>query len=90
MKRLPKSIETARSVMHQKTGIVLSQNRGRLRIPAMRFNRVNGDLLAQQNPQILRARGHSPARVVQPHHGALPQRLLQLLIGGRHNAVRRC
>ena len=72
MKRLLKPIETSRSVMHQKTVVVFSQNSRRLRIPAMRFNHVNGDLFAQQHPQILRARSHSPAGVVQPNHGTLP------------------
>jgi len=83
MKRLRKTIETTRSVMHQKTGIVLSKNRRRLGITAMRFNPINGHLPAQQNPQILRACSHSPARVVQPRHGALPQPAAQLLVGGR-------
>jgi hypothetical protein len=50
MKRLSKSIETTRSVMHQKTGVVLTQNRRRLGITAMCFNHVNGDLLTQQRP----------------------------------------
>src|ERR1035437_1739677 len=79
MKRPVKSIETSRSVMHQKTGVVLSQNR-RLGIPTMRFNHVNGDLFAQQHPQILRPCAYSPAGVVQPYHGALPQLTLQLLV----------
>src|ERR1039457_6879128 len=83
MKRPFKSIETSRSVMHQKTGVVLSQNRRRLCIPTMRFNHVNGDLFAQQHPQILRTCAYSPAGVVQPYHGALPQLTLQLLVGGR-------
>src|ERR1039458_846856 len=83
MKRPFKSIETSRSVMHQKTGVVLSQNRRRLGIPTMRFNHVNGDLFAQQHPQILRPCAYSPAGVVQPYHGALPQLTLQLLVGGR-------
>jgi hypothetical protein len=54
MQRLRKPVETPRSVMQQKPGVVCSQNYRRLGIPAMRFNHVNGDLLAQQNPQILR------------------------------------
>src|ERR1035441_10113574 len=83
MKRLCKPIETSRSVMHRKTGVVLSQNRRRLGIPTMRFNHVNGDLFAQQHPQILRTCAYSPAGVVQPYHGALPQGALQLLVGGR-------
>src|ERR1035438_9543431 len=83
MKRLCKPIETSRSVMHQKTGVVRSQNRRRLGIPTMRFNHVNGDLFAQQHPQILRTCAYSPAGVVQPYHGALPQLTLQLLVGGR-------
>jgi len=33
--------------MHQEPGVVLSQNRRRFRISAMRFNHVNGDLFAQ-------------------------------------------
>src|ERR1017187_8934594 len=82
MKRPFKSIETSRSVMHQKTGVVLSQNRRRLRIPTMRLNHINSDLFAQQHPQILRTCAYSPAGVVQPYHGALPQLTLQLLVGG--------
>ena len=42
MKRLRKSVETPRSVRHQKTGVVLTQNRRRFRISAMRFYHVNG------------------------------------------------
>src|ERR1039457_6957018 len=82
MKRLCKPIETSRSVMHRKTGVVRAQNRRRLRIPTMRLNHINSDLFAQQDPQILRACSHSPARVVQPYPGALPQGTLQLLVGG--------
>src|ERR1039457_5012417 len=82
MKRPFKSIETSRSVMHQKTGVVLSPNRRRLRIPTMRLNHINSDLFAQQHPQILRTCAYSPAGVVQPYHGALPQLTLQLLVGG--------
>ena len=47
MKRLRKPIETPRPVVHQKTRVVLSQNRRRLGIPTMRFNHVDRDLLAQ-------------------------------------------
>src|ERR1022692_4627945 len=79
MKRLCKPIETSRSVIHQKTGVVRAQNRRRLRIPTMRLNHINSDLFAQQDPQILRACSYSPAGVVQPYHGALPQLTLQLL-----------
>jgi len=50
MKRLRKPVETSRPVVHQKTGAVLSRNRRRLGIPTMRFNHVDRDLLAQQNP----------------------------------------
>src|ERR1022692_1707745 len=82
MKRLCKPIETSRSVMHRKTGVVRAQNRRRLRIPTMRLNHINSDLFAQQDPQILRACAYSPAGVVQPYHGALPQGALQLLVGG--------
>src|ERR1039458_10587814 len=53
--------------MHQKTGVVRSPNRRRLGIPTMRFNHVNGDLFAQQHPQILRPCAYSPAGVVQPY-----------------------
>src|SRR6266480_8063539 len=52
--------------MQKKTSVVLAQNSRRLRISTMRFNDINGDLLAQQNPQILRVCSHPPARVVQP------------------------
>src|ERR1700730_3451238 len=55
MKCLRKSIETTRSVMYQKAGVVFSQNRRRLGVSAMGFDHVNSDLFAQQNPQILRA-----------------------------------
>src|ERR1700736_2987681 len=71
MKRLRKPVETPRSVMQQKTGVVRSQNRRRLGIPTMRFNQVDRDLLTQQHPQILWTCGHSPAGVVQPHYRAL-------------------
>src|SRR5438128_2232135 len=54
MKRLRKSIETTGSVMQKKTGEALAQDSRRLRISTMRFNDINGDLWAQQNPQILR------------------------------------
>jgi hypothetical protein len=50
MQGLRKPVETPRSVMQQKPGVVCSQNCRRLGLPAMRFNHVNGDLLAQQNP----------------------------------------
>src|ERR1022692_538601 len=82
LKRPCKPIETSRSVMHQKTGVVRAQNRRRLRIPTMRLNHINSDLFAQQDPQILRACSSSPAGVVQPYHGVLPQLTLQLLVGG--------
>ena len=71
MKRLHKPVETACAVMHQKPGVVLSQNRSRLGIPTVRLNHVNCDLFAQQNPQILRAGSHSPTGVVQPYDRAL-------------------
>src|ERR1039458_3788900 len=46
-------------------------------------------LFAQQHPQILRTCAYSPAGVVQPYHGALPQGTLQLLVGGGRSEERR-
>ena len=66
MKRLRKPLETSRSAVQQKTGVVRSPNGRRLGIPAMRFNHVNGDPLTQQHPQILRTCARSPVPAPVP------------------------
>jgi hypothetical protein len=61
--RLCKPIETSRSVMHQKTGVVRAQNRRRLRIPTMRLNHPkNGSRPCALNVEVVIMIQHAQRR----------------------------